>query len=180
MRKKMITTNKKELLIGLIGDTHIPSRQPEIPQLIIEDFKDKNIDYLVHLGDFTSFKVYEYLQDIFGKEKVIGIKGNMDESKIKQELPETIDLNLFGHNIFITHGTGGPNIIIKRLNRSHDLSKYDIIIFGHVHRPYNEVWRDGKLYISPGTPMDKKFTSINSYGYLRISQEKVEPEIIYL
>ena len=176
----MIKTNKKELLIGLIGDTHLPSRGPDIPQHIIDDFQEKEIDYLVHMGDFTSYKVYKNLQDIFGKEKVIGIVGNMDDSKLRKELPELIELDLYGHKIFMTHGAGGPDNIIERLNRSLDLSKYDIIIFGHVHHPYNETWRDEKLYISPGTPTDKKFTDINSYGYLTISKEKVEPKIIYL
>jgi len=176
----VIKTNKKELLIGLIGDTHLPSRGPDIPQHIIDDFQEKEIDYLVHMGDFTSYKVYKNLQDIFGKEKVIGIVGNMDDSKLRKELPELIELDLYGHKIFMTHGAGGPDNIIERLNRSLDLSKYDIIIFGHVHHPYNETWRDEKLYISPGTPTDKKFTDINSYGYLTISKEKVEPKIIYL
>ncbi|MFX1309739.1 MAG: metallophosphoesterase family protein [Promethearchaeota archaeon] len=176
----MIKTNKEELLIGLIGDTHIHSRIEDIPQNIIDDFKKKEIDYLFHMGDYTSYKVYAKLQAIFGQEKVIGIVGNMDESKIRKELPEKIELDLYGHKIFIIHGEGGPHNIIERLNRRFDLSKYDIIIFGHVHRPFNEKWRDGKLYLSPGTPTDKRFTDINSYGYLKISQEKVEPEIIYL
>ncbi len=132
------------------------------------------------MGDFTSYKVYEKLQNIFGQEKVIGIVGNMDDSKISKELPEKIELNLFGHKIFITHGDGGPHNIIERINRRFDLSEYDIIIFGHAHRPFNEVGRDGKLYISPGTPTDKRFTDINSYGYLKISYEKIEPKIIYL
>ena len=95
-------------------------------------------------------------------------------------LPETAEFDLFGHKIFMTHGTGGPNIILKRLNKTHDLTNCDIIIFGHVHRPYNERWRDGKLYISPGTPTYRVFTDINSYGFLRISKEKIEPQIIYL
>jgi len=176
----MIVTDKKELLIGLIGDTHIPSRVPEIPENIILDFKSKNIDYLIHLGDFTSYKVYTNLQKIFGTEKVIGIQGNMDDSQILKALPKILELNLYGHKIFVTHGMGGPNIILKRLNKNFDLSKYDIIIFGHVHCPYNETWKDGKLYISPGTPTDKKFTDVNSYGYLKISREKIAPEIIYL
>ncbi len=176
----MIKVDKDELLIGLIGDTHIPSRQSEIPPNIIEDFKKRNIDYLLHLGDFTSYKVYTNLQEIFGKDKMIAVIGNMDKHQLKEILPETIELEIYGHKIFITHGTGGPNIIIKRLNKRFDLSKYDIIIFGHVHRPYNETWRDGKLYICPGTPTDKHFTDINSYGYLRISKEKIEPEIVYL
>jgi putative phosphoesterase len=176
----MIKTEKEELLIGLIGDTHIPSRAPEIPKNIISDFQDKNIDYLIHLGDFTNLNVLHNLQETFGKEKVIGILGNMDDSELKSILPENLDFDLFGHKIFITHGTGGPNIILKRLNKMHELSNYDIIIFGHVHRPYNERWRDGKLYICPGTPTDTVFTDINSYGFLRISKEKIEPEIIYL
>jgi len=176
----MIKTNKSQLLIGLIGDTHIHSQVATIPQHIIDDFKEKEIDYLVHMGDFTSYKVYKNLQDIFGQEKVIGIVGNMDDSKLRKELPEKIELDLYGNKIFMTHGTGGPNTIIESLNKRFDLSKYDIIIFGHVHHPFNEIWRDGRLYISPGTPTDKKFTDVNSYGYLKISQEKAEPKIIYL
>jgi putative phosphoesterase len=176
----MIKIDKEELLIGLIGDTHTTSRGPEIPEFIIKDFKDKKIDYLVHTGDFTSFKTYKKFQDLFGKEKIIGISGNMDESKIRKELPEKIKLDLFGHKIFITHGAGGPHNIIEKLNKRFDLSKYDIIIFGHAHRPFNEKRKDGRLYISPGSPTDKRFTDTNSYGYIKISHEKVEPKIIII
>jgi hypothetical protein len=176
----MIKTDKEELLIGLISDTHIPSRGSNIPDVIIEDFKKNQIDYLFHLGDFEKYSIYQKLQDTFGKDKVIGILGNMDDYKLRKILPETLEIELYGRKIFMTHGTGGPNIIIKRLNSNHNLEPYDIVIFGHVHRPYNEVWKDGKLYLSPGTPTDKKFTDINSYGYLKISKDKVEPKIIYL
>jgi len=176
----MIKTNKDELLIGLISDTHIPSRGPQIPEVIIDDFKDNQIDYLFHLGDYENFKTYQNLIKTFGKDKVIGILGNMDDNKLKKILPETLEFELYGHKIFMTHGTGGPNIIIKRLNRNFNLAPYDIILFGHVHRPYNERWRDGKLYLNPGTPTDRKFTDINSYGYLRISKDKVDPKIVYL
>ncbi|MBD3255275.1 MAG: YfcE family phosphodiesterase [Candidatus Lokiarchaeota archaeon] len=179
-RSKLISPDKDELLIGLISDTHIPSREPDLPKKIIDDFKQNNIDYLFHLGDFDKHDVYQKFKDIFGNEKVIAVQGNMDDRKLRKELPETIELELYGHKIFMTHGTGGPNIIIKRLNKNHDLKPYDIIIFGHVHRPYNELWRDGKLYLCPGTPTDKKFTDINSYGYLRISKEKIDPKIIQL
>ncbi len=176
----MIKSNKEELLIGLIGDTHIRSLEGEILQNIIEDFKEKKIDYLFHTGDFTKYNVYEKLVDIFGQEKVIAIGGNMDDSKISKELPKRIEINLLGHKILITHGEGGPNNIIERLNKRFDLSDYDTIIFGHAHHPFNEKRNDGKLYISPGTPTDKRFTDINSYGYLKISREKIEPNIIYL
>lgn len=176
----MIKTDKDELLIGLIGDTHIPSQGSEIPEHIINDFKEKEIDYLIHLGDFTELKVYTNLQETFGKDKVIAIIGNMDNRQLRGILPINVELEPYGHKIFITHGTGGPNDIIERLSKMSKLSNYDIIIFGHVHRPFNERWSDGKLYICPGTPTDRVFTNINSYGYLRISEVKIEPEIIYL
>lgn len=176
----MIQTNKDELLIGLIGDTHIPSRVAEIPKNIIDDFKERKIDYLIHLGDFDITSVYQNLQKTFGKDKIIAIQGNMDNRELKQTLPKTLDLELYEYKIFIAHGTGGPDDIIQNLNDMFDLTEYDIIIFGHVHRPYNEKWTDGKFYISPGTPTDKIFTRINSYGFLTISKGKIEPEIIYI
>ncbi len=176
----MIKTSKKELLIGLISDTHVPSREPAIPEQIIKDFKRRKIDFLFHMGDFEQYSVYEKLIETFGKDKVIAVFGNMDDEKIRKMLPSQLEFDLFGHKIFMTHGLGGPNIIIKRLNKNFDLSKYDIIIFGHVHRPYNERWRDGKLYLNPGTPTDKRFTDINSYAFLTLSESKVNFDLVYL
>lgn len=175
-----ITPEKEELLIGLISDTHVPSRGPKIPQLIIDDFKSKKVDFIFHLGDYEDINAWKQLINEFGEDKVIGILGNMDHGKLTEILPESIELELFGKKIFMTHGMGGPNAVIRRLNKYHELEHYDIVIFGHVHRPYNETDKDGKLYLNPGTPTDKRFTDINSYGYLRISKDKVEPEIIVL
>ncbi len=178
----MIITDKKELLIGLMADTHVPDRTSKIPKIVIDDFKQKNIDYLFHMGDFTSIKVYDGLIDIFGKEKLIAVIGNMDsDSKLKKFLPEKLEFELFGQRILMIHGMGGPNMIIRRLNKKFDLSNYDIVIFGHTHRPVNEK-KDGTLFLNPGTPcpVDNKFTVISSYGYLRISKSKIEPKIIRL
>ncbi|MEJ2250593.1 MAG: metallophosphoesterase [Candidatus Lokiarchaeota archaeon] len=173
-----IESNKNQLLIGLISDTHIPSRVPQIPSEILNDFKKRKVDFIFHLGDFTSINVYNHLLKEFGNDKVIAVLGNLDSNELKRILPEKIELELFGKRIFLTHGMGGPNIVIKRLNRYFDLSNYDIIIFGHVHRPYNEYWKDGKLYLNPGTPTDKKFTDINSYAFLKISKNNLDFEIV--
>jgi len=180
----IIDTDKKELLIGVLSDTHIPHRTNKIPYNILDDFKEKNVDYIFHLGDFTSYRVYQQLIDIFGKDKVIAVRGNMDfDSKLSEILPSKLEFELYTHKILMLHGMGGPNIIIKRLIKKLDLlnSDYDIVIFGHTHRPVNER-QNGILFFNPGTttPIDNKFTVISSYGFLRISDEKVEPLIIYL
>ncbi len=180
----MIQTDKEEILIGLLSDTHVPQRTDNLPEVVLDDFKKRNVDYVFHMGDFTSFKVYEKLIDTFGKEKVIAVRGNMDfDSNLKQILPEKLEFNIYNFKVLMLHGMGGPNIIIKRLIKKLDLlnSDYDIVIFGHTHRPVNEK-QDGILFFNPGTttPIDNRLTTISSYGYLRISNEKIEPEIIYL
>jgi len=180
----VIQTDKKEILIGLLSDTHVPQRTDNLLEVVLDDFKKRNVDYVFHMGDFTSFKVYEKLIETFGSDKVVAVRGNMDfDSKLKHTLPEKLEFKIYNFKVLMLHGMGGPNIIIKRLIKKLDLlnSDYDIVIFGHTHRPVNEK-SNGILFFNPGTttPIDNKFTVVSSYGYLRISNEKVEPEIIYL
>lgn len=184
----MITTDKKELLIGVLSDTHIPHRTTMFPEIVLDDFKKRNVDHVFHLGDFTEYKVYKRLVDEFGKDKIIAVRGNMDfDQELNNILPDKIELEILSHKILMLHGMGGPNMIIKRLIKKLDLdnSDYDIIIFGHTHRPVNEeiqLTLKKVLFFNPGTttPIDNKFTVISSYGFIRISKDKVEREIIYL
>ncbi len=180
----MIQTDKEEILIGLLSYTHVPQRTNNLPDVVLDDFKRRNVDYVFHMGDFTTFEVYEKLIETFGSGKVVAVRGNMDfDSNLKKTLPEKLEFKIYNYKVLMLHGMGGPNIIIKRLIKKLDLlnSDYDIVIFGHTHRPVNEK-SNGILFFNPGTttPIDNKFTVVSSYGYLRISNEKVEPEIIYL
>ena len=180
----MIKTDKDEILIGLLSDTHIPHRTSQFPEVVINDFKKKKVDYIFHLGDFTTYNAYQRLIDEFGNDRVIAVRGNMDfDQEIKKNLPEKLEFEILGHKILMIHGMGGPNMIIKRLIKKLDLlnSDYDLVIFGHTHRPEN-VKQHGILFFNPGTttPIDNKFTVVSSYGYLKISREKIEPQIIYL
>lgn len=180
----MIKTDKEEILIGLLSDTHIPQRTDNLPDVVLDDFKKRNVDYVFHMGDFTSYSVYKKLIDIFGRNKVVAVRGNMDfDSNLIETLPQTLELKIFNFKLLLLHGMGGPNIIIKRLIKNLDLlnSDYDVVIFGHTHRPVNER-SNGILFFNPGTttPIDNKFTVTSSYGYLRISKDKIVPEIIYL
>ena len=180
----MIQTDKEEILIGLLSDTHVPQSTDIIPDVVLDEFKKRNVDYVFHTGDFTSFGVYENLIEIFGSDKVVAVRGNMDsDSNLKQTLPEKLEFNIYDFKVLMLHGMGGPNIIIKRLIKKLDLlsSDYDIVIFGHTHRPVNEK-SNGILFFNPGTttPIDNKFTVISSYGYLKITRDTIIPEIVYL
>ncbi|MBA7570628.1 hypothetical protein ES708_12381 [subsurface metagenome] len=65
----MITTDKEELLIGLLSDTHIPQRTNEIPQVIIDDFKKRNVDYVFHMGISFRIKYMKLLSMLLAKKK---------------------------------------------------------------------------------------------------------------
>jgi len=178
----LIKINKHEVLIGVLSDTHVPHRTGTVPRTIYDDFQRRNVDYVFHLGDFTSIDVYTDLIDIFGEDRVFAVRGNMDfDNKLRNILPEKIEMEISGHKTLLLHGMGGPNMIVRRLTKKLNLlnSDYALIIFGHTHRPVNEI-HDGILFFNPGTttPIDNKFTVISSYGFLRISKDKIEPEII--
>ncbi len=180
----MIKIDKEEILIGLLSDTHVPQSTDHIPDVVLDEFKKRNVDYVFHMGDFVSFGVYEKLIEEFGNDKVVAVRGNMDiDSNLKQTLPEKLEFNIYDYKVLMLHGMGGPNIIIKRLIKKLDLlnSDYDIVIFGHTHRPVNEK-SNGILFFNPGTttPIDNKFTVISSYGYLEITRDAIKPEIVYL
>ncbi|MFX1396437.1 MAG: metallophosphoesterase family protein [Promethearchaeota archaeon] len=175
--------NNEQLLIGLLSDTHITSKNEILPKRVLDDLKEKKVDYIFHMGDFTSNEVYEFLVNEFGKNKIFAVKGNMDarDMILTKSLPETLELELYGRKIFITHGSGAPHGIIERLNKNHDLSAYDIVIFGHTHHPMKKIYeKDGKLYINPGAceSVDGEPTILSSYAYLRISDAQVQVEII--
>lgn len=180
----MIQNDKEEILIGLLSDTHVPQRTSKVPDIVIEDFKSRKVDYVFHMGDFSSFVVYTSLINTFGKDKVLAVRGNMDfDANLTEALPESLEFDIYNHKVLMLHGMGGPNMIIKRLIKKLDLvnSNYDLVIFGHTHRPVNEK-HNGILFFNPGTttPIDNKFTVISSYGFLKINKDEIKPEIVYI
>lgn len=174
----MTDGDNKQILIGLLSDTHIPSRSGDILPKIFTEFHKKDVDYVFHLGDFTDLETYKRIVDEFGEEKVIAISGNMDGSEITSKLPESREVEILGNKIFLTHGSGGPKGIIRRLNRAHDLKQYDIVVFGHTHGPVNKT-KDGTLYFNPGTPTDKRFAKVNTYGYITLTSDSFKTEIVH-
>jgi predicted phosphodiesterase len=53
------------------------------------------------------------------------------------------------------------------------------VVFGHQHFPYN-VEESGVLGFSPGSPTDPRRADRPSYGILRVDNEKIAGEIVWL
>ncbi len=162
--------------IVVLSDTHIPVRASQIPEKIIEQFKDA--DLIVHAGDFQTIEVVNFLEKY---DNFIGVAGNMDSDDVAEKLPGKIIVNIKNNDkefkIAITHGSGPPDGLAERILQFFE-EKPDCIIFGHSHKPLNEKTNNTLLF-NPGSPTDTVFTNINTFGILTINDE-IKGEIIRL
>ena len=181
---KEILKNKKEISIGVISDTHVPTRAETLPEKIENEFR--NVDLILHAGDLVNLETLEKLKKI---APTIAVEGNMDFSEVKENLPEAIELQIFNFKIAILHSpipswtishfNWLQQIAVKKLAKERD---FDILIFGHTHRPLlKKLNVNGKkfLLLNPGSPTDPFFIS-PSVAILKITQNSFEAKIIYL
>jgi putative phosphoesterase len=158
--------------IGVIADTHIPDRANEIPPKVLEAFK--NVDMIIHAGDFVDIGILDKLKSICKDVKVVW--GNMDPYEIREKVPEKQIISIGHHRIGLVHGYGHPNNLIGLVTGIFKDDHVDLIIFGHSHNAFNEK-RGDILYFNPGSPTDTTFAPFNSYGLIEIN-DKIEAKII--
>ena len=150
--------------IGVLADTHMHSFG-DIPQKIIDSFS--TVDFIIHAGDFTTKGVLNGLKQL---GEVKAVRGNMDSAEIKSMLPVREIIEVGNKKIGITHGSGSPWWIERRVRKIFDQEQVDIIVYGHSHQSQNKVI-EGILFFNPG-----KATS--SFGILTIEGDEVKGEII--
>lgn len=154
----------KEILIGVVSDTHLSKDDGRFTALIDKYFKDCHL--IIHAGDITN-------EDIFlsTKKEIIAVKGNMD---FFSGLPSKKKLNILGKEIGIIHGYGAPSGIRERIRK--EFEKVDCIVYGHTHSPYNG-YEEGILFFNPGSAFDKRWAPKNTIGYLFITEDRIEGKI---
>jgi len=149
------------LKIGVLSDTHARTLN-EIPERIRDTLAE--VDLIIHAGDFTERAVLEGLKEL---GEVKAVHGNMDSFDLKRILPEKELFVVKGKKVGLTHGSGGPWGIAKRMREMFD--DVELIIFGHSHEPCNQ-YIQGSLLFNPGRARD-------SFGLLTINDE-IKAEII--
>jgi len=161
--------------VGLISDTHIPTRAKEIPLKVFDLFK--NVDFIIHAGDLVQLKVIDELEQL---APVLAVHGNMDRTDIREVLSEMNELKLLDWKIGVTHD---PGALFGR-TKMREIAKqnnFDVLVYGHTHRPSMN-WEDKRLYINPGSPTNPlpPFLTKPAIAMLKLTREKVEPDIISL
>jgi len=150
------------LTIGLISDTHSLLRPEAIAAL-------RGSDYLVHAGDICDAQIIAALTQI---APLTVVRGNNDRGLWAQGIPESAVLQVGGIAIYVIH-----DLATLRLDPA--AAGMHVVVSGHSHKPAI-TRRDGVLFVNPGSAGPRRFRLPISVGRLRISDGKVEAELIEL
>jgi uncharacterized protein len=148
--------------IGVISDTHGLLRPEAIAAL-------QGSDYIIHAGDVGDPAILSNLAAI---APVTAVRGNVDSERWARDLPETNVLEVGSTAIYVLHDLG-------RLDVDPRSAKFAAVIFGHSHRPSQEM-RNGVLFFNPGAAGHRRFTLPVTVGRLRIIGTQLSAEIISL
>jgi hypothetical protein len=157
--------------IGVISDTHIPSRAASLPAKVFEHFN--GADLLIHCGDIVETSVLTELEAV---APVLAVKGNMDGHDIREPAERVLIIN--GRFVLcLAHGTGGHNDTKQRLY-SHFLHENPyMIIHGHTHFPETGIY-NGVHIFNPGSATNGH--EYDSIGMLEVNSEGIKSSIIRL
>ncbi|HKK45155.1 MAG TPA: metallophosphoesterase [Balneolaceae bacterium] len=157
------------MLIGLISDTH--DSVPHIEKAI-SIFKEKDVDLVLHAGDFCS----PFTIPPFEGLPLKGVFGNNDGDYfllmkkcevIGAELLGSFgQLTIDGYKIALYHGTDAP--LTAALEQC---GNYDVVISGHTHQKKVEMTGE-TLAVNPGTAHG--FDDEATIALLDTSTKKVE------
>ena len=151
--------------IGLISDTH-----SYLDSKVFEYFKE--VDEIWHLGDVGDVKV---LEDLRAFKIVRGVYGNIDDEKIKNELPLDNRFILEDFDIWLTHIGGYPGAYSSRVRQILNIKPPDIFICGHSH--ILKVMRDTKynmMCFNPGAAGKHGFHKVQTLLRFTLHQKQIK------
>ncbi len=145
------------ITLGVLADTHIPDRMRALPQAALDALR--GVDAILHAGDVCIRPVLDTLARI---APVHAVSGNRD---LFVRLPRTLRLEFEGVRVGLTHGHGGLTGYVYEKLRYYTVGfsvddylaqvraafdDVDVIVFGHSHRPVNQMRADVLLF-NPGS-----------------------------
>jgi putative phosphoesterase len=101
------------------------------------------VSLIIHAGDVGGSEVLDALRTI---APVHAVRGNIDQG---DDLPERLIVPVGEARLFVLHNLADLDVDPAALG-------YQAVIYGHSHRPA-ESWRDGVLYLNPGSAGPRRF-----------------------
>jgi uncharacterized protein len=149
-------------LVGILSDTHGLLRPEAIKAL-------RGVDHILHAGDVGDPSILDSLSAI---APLSAIRGNIDAHGPCSHLPVTEVIDLHGHTFYMLHDG-------QALDLDPVAAGFAAVISGHSHRPLIE-WRNGVLYLNPGSAGPRRFSLPVSLAILTIRADSLQPQLVTL
>ena len=136
---KEIPKTKPEKVVGLISDTHVPTRARRVPEKVFRIFE--NADFIIHAGDLVKLTVIDELEQL---APVLAVHGNMDGPEVIGALPKLNSLKLTDWKIGVIHD---PNTLFG-MGKMREIAKqngFNVLVYGHTHN--SSIKWEGKTFI---------------------------------
>ena len=150
------------MIVGVISDTHGLLRPQAFEAL-------RGSEHIIHAGDIGAPEIISELRKI---APVTAIRGNVDVQTWAREFPETEVVELAGISVYVIHD-------VHALDLDPKAGGFNVIISGHSHKPSQE-YRNGVLYLNPGSAGPRRFNLPISVAKLWIEKGGVRAEIVIL
>ena len=149
-------------MIGVISDTHGLLRPAAIEAL-------RGVEHILHAGDVGDASILDSLRNV---APVTAIRGNIDVGGPCSHLPATEVVTLHGHTFYMLHDR-------QALDLDPAAAGFSAVLSGHSHKPLIE-WRQGVLYMNPGSAGPRRFSLPVSIGLLTIGADGLQPRLVTL
>lgn len=161
--------------IGVVSDTHIPTRGRRLPSEIFNLFD--GVQLIMHAGDLVDETV---LGDLRTLAPVEAVAGNMDPVHLQSRLGRLKVVEIGAVKIGLLHGDiGGSRFNYDQALELFRPVKLQAVVFGHLHKPVVEKRRD-ILFFNPGSLVDPRHSPTATCGRLMVENGEVSGEIIYI
>jgi len=165
---------KQAKIVGLISDTHVPTRAKRIPEKVFKIFE--NADFIIHAGDLVELAVLDELEQL---APVLAVHGNMDGPEVSGALPKLNSLKVSDWKIGVMHDPGAK-FGLGRLREIVKQNGFNVFVYGHTHNSSLK-WEGKILYINPGSPTQPSSFMIKpSVALLKVTREAIMPEIVHI
>lgn len=151
--------------IGLLSDTH-----GDLDPKIFHYFKE--VDEIWHGGDVGSLEVIEKLRKF---KPLRGVYGNIDDQKIRQELPLFDVFHCEEIKVLITHIAGKPGKYTSNAFPLIQEHRPRLFICGHSHiLLVQQDPRFNMLWMNPGACGNKGFHKVKTLLRFEIDGDKIQ------
>lgn len=158
--------------VGVLSDTHIPSRARTVPAEVFRAFD--GAEAVLHAGDLC---VRSVLDELGMLAPVYGVLGNIDDPWLGGVLPVRRRLDLGGVAVGMVHDSGPSRGRRGRMKQAFPGCR--VVVFGHSHMPLIE--DDGELLLlNPGSACDPRGAKVPTVAILEIGAGGLGAELVPL